>query len=149
MSFQFFGVQGNDILNIGKSIRESSGRAFNKSSTVVNAWNGPGTSNTIPRPITTDPNQNVRVGTHLVENGSYLRLRYLQIGYSLPSTLLERIGLSKARVYVSGQNIFTITGYSGNDPEVGFDGNNTAANGIDQDLYPQPRTYSLGLSVGF
>ncbi len=149
LSFQFFGVQGNDILNIGKSIRESSGRAFNKSSTVVNAWNGPGTSNTIPRPITTDPNQNVRVGTHLVENGSYLRLRYLQVGYNLPDSFLERIGLSKARVYVSGQNIFTITGYSGNDPEVGFDGNNTAANGIDQDLYPQPRTYSLGLSVGF
>lgn len=148
-SFQFFGVQGNDILNIGRSIRESSGRAFNKSSTVVNAWNGPGTSNTIPRPIVTDPNQNVRVGTHLVEDGSFLRLRNLQVGYNLSAVLLERIGLGRARVYVAGQNLLTFTKYSGNDPEVGFDSNNTAANGIDQDLYPQARTYSFGLNIGF
>lgn len=149
LNFQFFGVQGNDVLNIGRSIRESSGRAFNKSSTVVNAWNGPGTSNSIPRPVVTDPNQNVRVGTHLVEDGSYLRLRNLQIGYNIPPALLERIGISKVRAYVSGQNLLTITGYQGNDPEIGFDANNTAANGIDQDLYPQARTYSVGLNIGF
>lgn len=149
LNFQLFGVQGNDILNIGRSIRESSGRAFNKSSTVVNAWNGPGTSNSIPRPIVTDPNQNVRVGTHLVEDGSYLRLRNIQIGYHIPETLLARIGVSRARAYLAGQNLLTFTGYSGNDPEIGFDSNNTAANGIDQDLYPQARTYSLGINIGF
>ena len=149
VSFQLFGVQGGDILNIGRSIRESSGRAFNKSSTVVNAWNGPNTSNSIPRPIVTDPNQNVRVGTHLLEDGSYLRLRNIQLGYNVPFTLLDRIGLSRARVYLAGQNLLTLTDYSGNDPEVGFDGNDTAANGIDQDLYPQARTYSIGVNIGF
>lgn len=149
MSFQFFGVQGNEVLNIARSIRESSGRAFNKSSTVVNAWNGPNTSNSIPRPIVTDPNQNVRVGTHLVEDGSYLRLRNIQLGYNVPGTLLERLKLSRVRVYIAGQNLLTLTGYSGNDPEIGFDGNSTASNGIDQDLYPQARTYSVGVNVGF
>jgi len=149
LSVQFFGVQGNDILNISRSILESSGRAFNKSSTVVNAWNGPGSSNSIPRPIVTDPNQNVRVGTHLVEDGSYLRLRNLQIGYNLPQLFLERLGINNTRIYVAGQNLLTITNYSGNDPEIGFDSNKTAANGIDQDLYPQARTYSAGINIGF
>jgi TonB-linked SusC/RagA family outer membrane protein len=149
LSFQFFGVQGNEILNLARSIRESSGRAFNKSVTVVDAWNGPGSSNTVPRPIVTDPNQNVRVGTHLVEDGSYLRLRQLQIGYNFPESLLSKIGLTQARAYFAGQNLLTITNYSGNDPEIGFDSNNTAANGLDQDLYPQARTYSVGLNLSF
>ena len=149
LNFQLFGVQGNDVLNLGRSIRESSGRAFNKSSTVVNAWNGPGTSNTIPRPIVTDPNQNVRVGTHLVEDGSFLRLRNLQLGYNLPQTMLSTLGISQFRAYIAAQNLLTFTNYSGNDPEIGFDGNNTAANGIDQDLYPQARTYTIGVNVSF
>ncbi len=149
LNFQLFGVQGNEILNLGRSIRESSGRAFNKSSTVVNAWNGPGSSNTIPRPIVTDPNQNVRVGTHLVEDGSFLRLRTLQLGYNLSPELLSSLGISRMRAYIAGQNLLTFTQYSGNDPEIGFDGNNTAANGLDQDLYPQARTYTIGVNVSF
>lgn len=149
LNFQFFGLKGNDILNLSRSIMESSGRGWNKSSTMVNAWNGPGTSNTIPRPIVTDPNQNVRVGTHLVEDGSYLRLRNIQVGYNLPGAVLDKIGITRARIYVAGQNLLTITGYSGNDPEVGFDSNKSAANGIDLDLYPQARTYSFGVNIGF
>lgn len=149
LSFQIFGLKGNDILNLSRSILESSGRAWNKSSSVVHAWNGPGTSNSIPRAIVTDPNQNVRVGSHLVEDGSYLRLRNIQIGYNFPGALLEKIKISRARVYLAGQNLLTITGYSGNDPEVGFDSNNSAANGIDLDLYPQARTYSFGVNIGF
>ncbi|MEK6481720.1 TonB-dependent receptor [Catalinimonas sp. 4WD22] len=149
LNFQLFGVQGNEILNLGRSIRESSGRAFNKSSTVVNAWNGPGSSNSIPRPIVTDPNQNVRVGTHLVEDGSFLRLRNLQLGYNLSPELLSSLGITRLRAYIAGQNLLTFTNYSGNDPEIGFDGNNTAANGLDQDLYPQARTYTIGVNVSF
>lgn len=149
LSFQFFGLKGNDILNLSRSIMESSGRAWNKSSTMVNAWHGPGTSNTIPRAIVTDPNQNVRVGSHLVEDGSYLRLRNIQIGYNVPGAILDKMKISRARIYVAGQNLLTFTGYSGNDPEVGFDSNNSAANGIDLDLYPQARTYSVGVNVGF
>ncbi|MEM9829233.1 MAG: SusC/RagA family TonB-linked outer membrane protein [Bacteroidota bacterium] len=149
LNFQFFGVQGNDIFNIARSQLEASGRAYNKSSTVLNAWSGTGTSNTIPRPHLQDPNQNIILGDHLIEDGSYLRLRTLQLGYSMPQSILESIGLSSARFYVSGQNIFVLTKFTGIDPEVGFDENNSAVAGIYQDLYPQVRTWSIGLNVGF
>ncbi len=149
LNFQFFGTQGNDILHIARSQLESSGRAYNKSVNVVNAWNGPGTSNTIPRPHLQDPNQNVRVGTHLVEDGSFLRLRNLQIGYTLTGGWMEAISLRQARVYLAGQNLFVITDFTGIDPEVGLDQNNSARAGIYQDLYPQVRTLSAGINVGF
>jgi len=149
MSFQFFGTQGNDILHIARSQLESSGRAYNKSVNVVDAWSGPGTSNTIPRPHLQDPNQNVRVGTHLVEDGSFLRLRNLQVGYTLSGSWMDIIKLRQARVYLAGQNLFVRTDFTGIDPEVGLDENNSARAGIYQDLYPQVRTLSAGINLGF
>lgn len=149
MNFQFFGMQGNDILHIARSQLEASGRAYNKSSAVVNAWSGPGTSNEIPRPHLQDPNQNIRLGDHLVEDGSYLRLKTLQLGYNLPTPLLESLKMSFARIYVASQNVFVLTKFSGNDPEVGLDQNTSAAAGIYQDLYPQVRNWSVGISLSF
>lgn len=149
LSFQFYGVHGNKILNISKSLLEATGRTFNRSSTVLDAWNGPGTSNTIPRPNVQDPNQNGILSDHLVEDGSYLRLRNLQVGYTLPQSMLKSVGIKSARVYVAGQNILVLTGYSGVDPEVGLDENNSAVAGIDNDLYPQVKTWSVGVNVGF
>ncbi|MDH3652609.1 MAG: TonB-dependent receptor, partial [Saprospiraceae bacterium] len=149
LNFQFFGVQGNDIFHIARSQLEASGRAYNKSSSVVNAWSGPGTSNEIPRPHLQDPNQNIILGDHLIEDGSYLRLKTLQLGYNIPQRTLEPIGISSARIYLAGQNVFVLTGFTGNDPEVGLDQNNSAAAGIYQDLYPQVRNWSFGINVGF
>lgn len=149
MNFQFFGVQGNDILHIARSQLEASGRAYNKSSSVVNAWSGPGTSNEIPRPHLQDPNQNIRIGDHLVEDGSYLRLRTLQIGYNLPEGVLKAMKMSFGRIYVSGQNLFVLTAFTGNDPEVGLDQNSSASAGIYQDLYPQVRNWSVGVNLSF
>ena len=149
LSFQFFGVFGNDIFNIARSQLEASGRAYNKSSTTVNAWNGPGSSNSIPRPHVGDPNQNILLGDHLIEDGSFLRLRNLQLGYNLPKSVIEPIGISNFRLYLAAQNVFVITSFTGVDPEVGLDQGNSAAAGIYQDLYPQVRTWSVGLNVGF
>lgn len=149
LSFQFFGVQGNDILHIARSQLEASGRAYNKSSAVVNAWSGPGTSNEIPRPHLQDPNQNIRLGDHLVEDGSYLRLRTLQLGFNVPSGVLSKLKMSTARIYVAGQNVFVLTKFTGNDPEVGLDQNVSAAAGIYQDLYPQVRNWSVGVNLSF
>lgn len=149
MNFQFFGMQGNDILHIARSQLEASGRAYNKSSTVVNAWSGPGTSNDIPRPHLQDPNQNIRIGDHLVEDGSFLRLRTLQLGYNLPASVSEALKISFARIYVASQNVFVLTKFSGNDPEVGLDENNSAVAGIYQDLYPQVRNWSVGINLSF
>lgn len=144
LSYQFFGVQGNDIFNIARSILESSGRAFSKSSTVVNAWKGEGTSNSIPRPIVTDPNSNTRLASHYVEDGSFIRLKNIQLGYTLPVKAVQNLQL-----YVAVQNAFVITKFKGIDPEVGLDDNNSAIAGIYQDLYPQPRTLTVGLKCAF
>ena len=149
LSLQFFGVSGNDILNVNKSQLEGSGRAYNKSSAVVNAWDGPGTSNTIPRPHKSDPNQNIILSDHLVEDGSFMRLKTLQLGYNFPLEMIGKIGLSAARLYVSGQNLFVITKFTGGDPEVGLVQNNSAAAGIYNDLYPQVRNLSVGINVTF
>ena len=144
LSYQFFGVQGNDIFNIARSILESSGRAFSKSSTVVNAWKGEGTSNSIPRPIVTDPNSNTRLASHYVEDGSFIRLKNIQLGYTLPVKAVQNLQL-----YLAVQNAFVITKFKGIDPEVGLDDNNSAIAGIYQDLYPQPRTLTVGLKCAF
>jgi len=149
LNLQFFGVQGNDIFHIARSQLQASGRAYNKSSSVVNAWSGPGTSNDIPRPHLQDPNQNILLGDHLVEDGSFLRLKTLQLGFNLSERTLKAVGLSAGRIYVSGQNVFVLTKFTGIDPEVGLDENNSAAAGLYQDLYPQVRNWSIGVNVGF
>ena len=149
LNFQFNGVQGNDIFHIARSQLQASGRAYNKSSSVVNAWSGPGTSNDIPRPHVQDPNQNILLGDHLIEDGSFLRLRTLQLGFNFPQKLLDGIGINAARFYVSGQNVFLLTKFTGIDPEVGLDENNSAVGGIYNDLYPQVRNWSVGINVGF
>jgi TonB-linked SusC/RagA family outer membrane protein len=149
LSLQFFGVSGNDILNLNRTSIESSGRAWNKVESVVDAWHGPGTSNSIPRPILSDPNLNSRVASHLVENGSYLRLKNIQLGYTIKGAGLKKLGVNGARVYIAIQNAFVLTKFSGVDPEVGLDDNNSARAGIYNDLYPQARTSSIGLKLDF
>lgn len=148
-SMQFFGLAGNDIMNLNRTTTEASGRSLNKSVTAVNAWHGPGTSNDIPRPILSDPNLNTQVATHLIENGSYLRLRNVQLGYNIRSEVFRKIRLSSARIYVSVQNAFVLTKFKGIDPEVGLDDNKSGAAGIYNDIYPQPRTISAGLKLDF
>jgi hypothetical protein len=83
---------------------------------------------------------------YLIEDGSYLKLRQVQLGYSLPTAVTNAMGTDEVRVFVSAENVFTLTGYSGTDPEVA--GGNTNW-GIDYDRYPQTRLYSLGVSLGF
>lgn len=87
------------------------------------------------------------ISTYGVEDGSFLRLQTLTIGYSLPKSILKYIGMSKCRVYATGYNLFTITNYSGYDPEVNI-GQGTTPN-IDYNLYPRSRTYTFGLQLAF
>jgi hypothetical protein len=84
-----------------------------------------------------------------VENGSFLKLKNLTVGYTLPSSLTKTISLSKVRFYVSSQNLFTITKYTGLDPEIGVQGGNATQNGVDAGTYPSSRFYTLGLNVTF
>lgn len=110
-------------------------------------WTGEGSSNDIPRMTHSDLNQNNRVSDRFIEDGSYLRIKSLMLGYTLPSDVLDRAGISKLRVYASANNLFTFTKYSGLDPEIGTRG--TLEIGIDRGFYPSPRIYNLGINVTF
>ncbi len=136
------GVYGNDIFNANRLYTENMSVTTNQSTAVLDRWTGPGTSNTMPRAVFGDPNNNARPSTRYIEDGSYLRLRNVNLGYNLPVDSFTNSPLSSARVYLSGQNLFTITDYSGFDPEVG-------PNGIDNNIYPVTRTFTVGLNIGF
>lgn len=144
------GTQGNEIFNANRIDLEASGRTnFNKSNTVLNSWDGPGTSNTIARRIASDPNQNRRVSSVFVEDGSYFALRNLKVGYSIPKDAISKVGLTNAELYLSSQNLLMFTQYSGFDPEVGNAGGSNLNAGIDNDLYPHASTVTFGVNLSF
>ncbi|SDD37899.1 TonB-linked outer membrane protein, SusC/RagA family [Mucilaginibacter pineti] len=134
------GVQGNKIFNANNVYQESMAVAQNQTTRVLGRWEGEGTSNSIPRAIYNDPNKNSRISDRFVEDGSYLRIKTATLGYTVPQLYMKRIGFSSARLYVTGQNLFTFTKYTGFDPEVG-------SNGIDFSVYPVTRTISLGINL--
>ncbi|MBX0291842.1 TonB-dependent receptor [Hymenobacter sp. HSC-4F20] len=143
LSFFIQGVQGNDVYNLNRYITESALYGTTNGTTrVLNRWTGPGTSNDVPRAISGDPNNNLRVSTHFIEDGSYVRLKNLTFGYTLPKTVMSRISASQLRVYVTAQNLLTLTKYTGYDPEV-------SASGVDRGIYPQARVFMGGLNIGF
>lgn len=155
ISLLFQGVQGNDVYNQLAMRAQSGTNLFNKFTPVLDRWTGEGTSNTEPRVHLNDPNNNVRVSDRWVESGSYVRLKNLQIGYTLPAAASERLGVARLRLSLTGQNLLTITRYSGFDPEMGpstefVDGRGADLEiGADKGRYPQARVYTLGLTVGF
>ena len=138
----FQGVQGNQIYNVNDIVSAGMSAADNQVVSVLKRWNGEGTSNTVPRAVYADPNQNCRASDRFVEDGSYLRLKNLTFGYALPESLIKKINVNSVRVSISAENIFTLTRYTGFDPEV-------AINGIDSSRYPISRTVSLGLNINF
>jgi TonB-linked SusC/RagA family outer membrane protein len=150
----FQGVAGVDVFNALAFRTEGSyGQVFNRTQrSFEERWTGEGTSNTYPRIIYDDPNNNTRVSSRYVDNGAYMRLRNLQIGYSIPKSLLSKLRLERLRFYVAGQNLLTFTKYNGLDPESGVgqrEGNsNTNYDlNIDRGQYPQSRTIMIGLNA--
>jgi TonB-dependent starch-binding outer membrane protein SusC len=152
-SIFFQGVQGNKIYNATRVITEGMVRFFNAGTQVLNAWTPTNTNTNIPRAISSDPNGNARPSTRFLEDGSYLRLKNLMIGYNVPGNSLQSITkgiVSNFRIYLSAQNLLTFTDYSGYDPEVGNrTPNSSLTSGIDFAVYPQPKSYLVGIQVGF
>jgi len=138
----FQGIAGNEVLNANRIWQEGMAVAQNQNVATLNRWTGEGSSNSMPRAIFNDPNKNTRVSNRFIEDGSYLRLKNLSFGYSLPKPVVKIAGMSSARVYISCQNLLTITSYSGFDPEV-------SVNGIDNSVYPLTRTLSIGANIIF
>ncbi|MEY4260718.1 MAG: hypothetical protein RL656_1691 [Bacteroidota bacterium] len=139
------GTQGNDIYN---GIFRYDFFYSNRPQSALNRWTGAGTSNSEPRVNLNDPNKNARVSDRFIEDGSFVRLKNIQIGYDLKHKLLNKWKIDKARIYFSGQNLWTLTKYSGLDPEIGSVGGSLEL-GIDQGFYPQARMASMGLQLGF
>jgi len=138
------GSQGNDIYNATVRYDFS---YVNRPVSALNRWTGPGTSNTEPRVNLNDPNQNARVSDRFVEDGSFVRIKNMQIGYSLPGMLTKKWHIQKFRVYASASNLFTFTKYSGLDPEIGA--LSALEIGIDRGFYPQSRSFLTGISLTF
>ena len=152
----FQGVSGNLLFNRSRNWTDRFDDVQNVRSDVT-FWTGPGTSNTTPKPIKGDQTLNPAFNTdRWVESGAYGRLRTLQVAYTFTGSTLERLRMSNARVYVQAQNLFTITKYSGYNPDVigdvgagGLSSSNFFGRGIDQGKYPVPRVVSVGLQLGF
>ena len=136
------GIAGNKIYNANNIDNTGMAAAYNQTTDVLKRWQGEGTSNSMPRAVFGDPNQNTRVSDRFVENGSYLRLKNITLSYTFPKQWLQKAQIENARLSLSCENVATITGYSGFDPEVGI-------NGIDQNRYPISLTFRLGLNFNF
>jgi TonB-linked SusC/RagA family outer membrane protein len=142
------GSQGNDVYNLNRYYTEGGIYGSSNASTLaLERWTGPNTSNYVPRAVAGDPNQNLRISSHYVENGSYMRIKLLTFGYTLPKDLFAKlVAVQRVRVYVSAQNLVTFTKYKGFDPELGNQGGSF---GVDRGIYPQSRVLLAGLNIGF
>ena len=144
---QFYGTFGNDIYNLNKDRYFGTDGQNVIAGTYEKAWRPDNTNTDVPRLSVNDANGNHnKPSTFFVEDGSYMRLKLLQIGYTLPKNVLGP--KMTARISLSAQNLFTITGYSGMDPETAAMGSVTEA-GIDWTGYPNPRTFLLGVNLNF
>jgi len=141
------GSQGNKVYNLNRYYLEGGLAAATNAGTIaLERWTGPGTSNYVPRAVFNDPNQNIRPSSHYIENGSYLRVKLVTLGYTLPKSVLGDLHPQRLRIYVSAQNLLTATSYTGFDPELG---NNGQSFGVDRGVYPQARVFLAGVNVGF
>ncbi|WP_227472045.1 TonB-dependent receptor [Parabacteroides bouchesdurhonensis] len=143
----FQGSVGNDLLNILKYDLYGGVGWYNAPKDILTTfWNGPGSTNK-NFAIDADSRLNREMSDWFVEDGSYVRLKNLQIGYTIPSSITRKITLNNLRVFVAAQNLFTITGYSGLDPEIGEFNQNPIYRGVDMGYYPQARTFMFGISM--
>ncbi len=149
----FQGVQGDEIVNALGYFTHNSNGQWNSVASRLNRWTPENPTTNEPRMTIADVNQNYRFSDRYVEDGSYLRLKNVTLGYTLPTALTNKWKINTVRAYVSVDNLLTFTRYTGLDPEIGdygYNGNyNPLAYGVDVGTYPQPRTARFGLTVNF
>ncbi len=140
------GSQGNDIFNASRIDTEGMFDFRNQSKAVLDRWKRPGMITDIPRVGNIENSHN---STRFVEDGSYLRLKTVTLSYDFNKKWLKKMHLSKLQAYVTGQNLLTLTKYSGYDPEVNAYGTDAVAQGVDYGTYPQSKALIFGLNVEF
>lgn len=146
MNFTLSGAFNYKLYNGNKYFYESMSSGSNFLKSALDAWTPTNRNTDVPRAVYQDPNNNSRESTRFLENGDFLRLREIQVGYTLPKwKALDNI-VEKVRFYVSADNLFTITGYDGIDPEFSRGVLNT---GVDNLIYPFTRSYTIGAQITF
>jgi hypothetical protein len=152
------GSQGNSIYNFTKYFTDFAGVFYQsgKGTNILNAWTPTNTNTMVPKLSSGTPNGETETNSYFVEDGSYLRLKNLQIGYTLPKAIVSKLGLERLRVYVQGQNLITFTKYTGLDPELSLrsfsasDARTTNLDiGVDRGSYPVAKTLLVGLNLTF
>ncbi|PKQ66832.1 SusC/RagA family TonB-linked outer membrane protein [Labilibaculum manganireducens] len=143
------GSKGNEIFNAMKTHLYKFDET-NKHKDMLNSWTPTNTNTNMPRLTGYDRNDTNRTSDRFVEDGSYMRLKNLMVAYNFPKRWLNRAKLSSAKLYFSGQNLWTITDYTGADPEIGqISSTNYLSRGVDIGTYPQAKTYVVGVKLGF
>jgi TonB-linked SusC/RagA family outer membrane protein len=137
-----FASIGNDMVrNYERDVQD-----VNRSNYLLGRWHGEGTSNSVPR-VTTDSNANSVFSDYFVEDASYLRIQNIQLGYTIDESFVKKAGITKVRLYMGVNNLYTFTKYRGFDP--GATNGDPLSSGIDYGFYPVPRTYLFGLNLNF
>ena len=144
LSFNLSGQAGNKVFNGKKAVRFG---VENFETSYLARWDGAGTSNREPR--ITNAGHNYQASDRFIEDGSFLKLQTLQVGYRLPEGLASHLGVTQARFYVSATNLFQITNYSGYTPELTASSGSVMASGIDLGVFPPARTFTVGMDLTF
>lgn len=147
LSFVIGSGWGHKLYNGNRFLYEGMASGSNFLRSTLNAWTPTNTNTSVPRAILGDPNQNTRESDRFLEDGDFIRLRQIQIGYTMPKHILTKLGVTNIRIYVSGENLFTWSKYSGIDPEFGR--SSVLNTGIDNLLYPFTKSYVCGLQFSF
>jgi TonB-linked SusC/RagA family outer membrane protein len=148
-SFFFQGVQGSKIFNWTRKYTEALSSVYvNQSTDVMNRYTPSNTNASIPR-YNQWNNNNTRNSDRYIEDGSYLRLQNISVGYNFPGKWINKAKMTNARLYLSAQNIYTFTNYSGYDPEIGSFNKNVLSQNVDNGHYPNPRSITIGANIEF
>ncbi|PZX94891.1 SusC/RagA family protein [Flavobacterium aquariorum] len=144
------GSYGNDVMNLTKRAGTTNASLYdNQLVDAMDYYSDTNTASNNPRPIADASNNNLLISDRYVEDGSYIRIQNVTLGYSLPSDVISKFKVTRLRLYGTAQNLLTFTDYSGYDPEIGSFNQNVLLSGIDNGRYPVARTFTIGLNVEF
>ena len=149
LSCFFTGDFGFDIYNTTKrqlDFMTYGGTSTNRGVSVLNSWTPENTNASIPALTVIDTNNEARMSTYYIEDGSYLKMKFVKLSYNIPNKLIRNIGINNVNVFSQLENVFTITGYSGLDPELPL---STYGARVDRMPYPVARTFSAGININF
>ncbi len=147
LTISFQGVSGNKVYN-GVYQSLMSEQYTNASTDALKYWKSSTSNTNVPRPVINDPNRNDRFSTRFVEDGSYIKLQNAELGFNLPTKIMNKTHVIRTfRIYISGQNLLTMTKYRGMDPDFASDG--LLSRGFDFGSFPNPRTILVGIKAGF